>query len=416
MATLEQLNSCVLSAYPVMYQADEAFCLSPSSSLGTTKHWRIKTAAGLYCLHAWPKEDVQVDRLQFVQAVLWQAVQEGAEFVPLPIETSKHKGFVEYDKAFWQLLPWVSGNEGPEFFEPNTFPTLNGEADTERGVGTVEKADDGEWNGDEADEPSRIILENARANSCDLTTIHTPVHTPEYKPEHKMFQVVSAMLALAQFHQAVASFPLPNAQVSTFLGIRDDLAEWEKWISGKLSALYQALRNFAQLSSDAHEVRLAQAGFSLLHHVSRLAGNRMVILSRAARMAAPVQPVVGNACRRHCRFDEDGVCGTLDLTAIAVDSVALDVATLLGSLAENDAMLWQLGLKAYMQHRPLSDDELYLLEAFDRSRPILEGLGYLSRHFLLREKHNRFQVVEMCRRLEKILLRLEGEHRNWKTA
>ena len=235
-------------------------------------------------------------------------------------------------------------------------------------------------------------------------------------PERNMFQVVSAMMSLAQFHQAVAAFPLPNPPLATSAGIRHDLSEWEKWISGKITKLFQALRSVLQLSTDANDLRLAQSGLALLNHVSRLAGNRMVLLSRAARLAAPVQPVLGNACRRHFRFDDDGVCGILDMKEIAVDSVALDVATLLGSLAENDAGLWQLGLKAYTQHRPLSDNELFLLEAFARSRVVLEGLGYLSQHFLLRDRHDRCQALEMGRRLERILLRLDGETRSWKTA
>ncbi len=142
----------------------------------------------------------------------------------------------------------------------------------------------------------------------------------------------------------------------------------------------------------------------------------MALLSRSSRLTSPIQPVIGNACRRHFRFDDDGVCGILDLKEIVVDTVALDIATLLGSLAEADERLWRLGLKAYSQVRPLSDNELLLLEAFDCSRVVLEGLDYLSRHFLLRDTHNRFQVIEMCRRLDKILLRLENENRNWKIA
>lgn len=371
---IEPINRQILSAYPERFHTEDEDIvrLDPSCSLGRCRHWRVRTADENFCLRQWPAGTPKKERLQFVQAVLWHAMCEGIDFIPLPFETRKNKGFVEWDGCYWELLPWIAGVED----ENGSFEEFH-------------------FSDDEF-----LHLENIHAEIGEL----------------KMFQTVSAMMSLAQFHLAVATFPLPNFPMSTSPGIRDELTGWEMWIAGKFSHLFHVLRSSENFSSDRLEIRLAELGLTLLNHAVRESGRSMVLLTRAARLSVPIQPVIANAHRRHLRFDENGVCGILDMKKIAIDGVSLDIASLLGSIAESDPALWNLGIKAYRQLRELSDEELYLIEAFERSRLFLEGLGYLERFFLCNDIDSEYQLREICYRLNRILRRLDDEKRSRNVA
>ena len=352
---IETINRHILSAYSERFHAADVVRLDPSRTLGDCRYWRIETAGEMFCLRQWPKGTPEKERMQFVQAVLWHSVCEGVDFVPLPFETLENKGFVEHENGYWELLPWI---------------------------------------GDE---------EESGATSAEVR-------------EREAFQTVSAMMSLAQFHLAVSTFPLPNFPRSISPGIRNDLAEWEKWITGRFSSLFEILRGTADCPAHRPENRLAEAGLSLLNRAVKSAGNLMVLLTRAARISVPILPTIGNAHRRHLRFDDDGVYGILDLKEITIDGVSRDIATLLASLAGTDPLLWNLGIKAYRQVRPLFDEELFVLEAFDRSRLFLEALGYLERIFLHGDPCNEFQVHEIGHRLDRILSRLDDGNRSRRSA
>jgi Ser/Thr protein kinase RdoA (MazF antagonist) len=60
-------------------------------------------------LRRWPREHPPVSRLQFIQAVLWHVHQEGFRRVPLPLETSRHGGYVTHAGHLWEVAPWMPG-------------------------------------------------------------------------------------------------------------------------------------------------------------------------------------------------------------------------------------------------------------------------------------------------------------------
>lgn len=71
--------------------------------------WRFWSPAGQLCLRRWPQEHPTVERLQFIQAVLWHVHQEGFRKVPLPLEALLHQGYIEHDGHLWELAPWMPG-------------------------------------------------------------------------------------------------------------------------------------------------------------------------------------------------------------------------------------------------------------------------------------------------------------------
>ena len=367
--TPEQIDQLILSAYPIGFQANAVTPLSPTAALGRCRYWMVEADEGTFCLRRWPKEQTNIERLQFIQAVLWHAVCEGIEIVPLPLETRQRKGIVRCQDCFWELMPWIG-----------TIPETSSEFSQ-----------------------SVLFVEGTEKHDWDIFT-------------EESFRIVSAMLALAQFHEAVVSFPLPDPPESFSVGIRRRLSCCQTWTSGRFATLRRALEEVYRLPQNDTESHLARLGLRYIDLVIPLAGTESALLHRATLLPIRVQPVIRNACFRHLRFDEDGVCGMIDFTQLGVDSVALDVATLLGSLADGNADAWAYGLKAYQSIRPLSDTERHLTAAFDVSQTLLEGLEYLDAVFLREEPFTMLQLSEILRRVEHLVARLSKGNRKRRSA
>ena len=81
-----------------------------------------------------------------------------------------------------------------------------------------------------------------------------------------------------------------------------------------------------------------------------------------------------------------------------------DVARLLGSLVGDEPDGWRDGLSAYQTVRTLSESELQLVEAFDRSTVLLAGMNWLRWIYVEgRQFADRNKVLI---RLDRILQRL----------
>ena len=88
-----------------------------------------------------------------------------------------------------------------------------------------------------------------------------------------------------------------------------------------------------------------------------------------------------------------------------VETVATDVARLLGSLEGDNATGWQTGLAAYGSIRPLDDRELRLATAIDRGNVVLSGTLWLQ--WLSVEGRTFDDVGAIATRIRRGLARLE---------
>lgn len=382
--TTDQLNQYVLSAYPEGFWADDVFPLDRLPSLDRSRHWKVRSPDGIFCLRRRPVGQPTLEQLQFQQAVLWHVVCEGIDFVPLPFETTDHRGFVPFENAFWELLPWIAGTEAldGEYFLPDCFPALDGE--------------------------------RFETTPSESAIVPTPTLSESF--ELHRFQMVAAMMSLAQFHLAASTFPLPNGPLAVSPKACSDKKRWEGWISGRFARLFRVLTEKRRSGLTATESRLVETGWEFLNSAVTYSGSAMVLLSRASRLPVPIQPVIGNCCFRHLRFDDEGLCGMIDFKAIGIDGAASDVASLLASMAREDAALWNFGLKAYQAVRPLSDHEIFLVRAFDLPSIFLEGLDYLAGVFLHHAVYAESQLGEITRRLAEWNRRLEYESRDRRPA
>ncbi|MEX2187939.1 MAG: phosphotransferase, partial [Pirellulales bacterium] len=110
------------------------------------------------------------------------------------------------------------------------------------------------------------------------------------------------------------------------------------------------------------------------------------LLDEAASFQVALQPCLRDVWSDHILFSGDDVTGIVDLGAMRIESVAADVARLLGSMVGDDAALWQSGLASYEAVRPFDAQERRLAVAIDRGNVVLSGMLWL-RWLLIDERH-----------------------------
>jgi len=100
-----------------------------------------------------------------------------------------------------------------------------------------------------------------------------------------------------------------------------------------------------------------------------------------------LQPCIRDIHSQHVLFHQSRVSGIIDFGAMNNDTVATDVARLLGSLAGDDQQSWQVGMAAYQDTRPLTEIEQRFVHCFDGANVLLSPLNWLrwliveGRHF-----------------------------------
>jgi Ser/Thr protein kinase RdoA (MazF antagonist) len=179
----------------------------------------------------------------------------------------------------------------------------------------------------------------------------------------------AAMMALAQFHRAAASFPLDVDEATPSPGIAERTQQFRELVARGHARLRKAVTD----TPTAHDV----AAWRLLH-LFLLACPRVEMLLEKASFPAPLQPCIRDVRRDSILFDGDAVSGVLDFGAMRGEHVTADVARLLGSLVEDDPVGWALGLSAYSSLRPLSESDALLITAFDASGVLLGGMNWLT--------------------------------------
>ncbi|MGO8752849.1 MAG: phosphotransferase enzyme family protein [Thermoguttaceae bacterium] len=209
----------------------------------------------------------------------------------------------------------------------------------------------------------------------------------------------AALTALANFHRAAASFPMSAApSTGRSPGIGHRTAQLRHWMGGELAALERSLE-------PAVWPELFSVAKAILALVPTVAPRVLGVLEKASPWETPLQPCLGDIWHGHVLFQGDRVTGLVDFGSVRVESVAVDVARLLGSMAVDDKPSWQSGIDAYQSIRPLSPTEVWLVEAFDRSTVVMSGLNWID--WIYRERRTFPDRESIVARLKEILLRLQ---------
>jgi homoserine kinase type II len=207
----------------------------------------------------------------------------------------------------------------------------------------------------------------------------------------------AAMTILARFHQAASSFPLPHAGSMPSPGIAKRYEKLRDLLAG-------GARQIASAVTVGDWPELAPRAAQLLSFFVAMAESVNAELVEACKLEVAIQPCIRDVWHDHVLFEGPEVSGLVDFGAMRPESVAGDVARLLGSLVGDRPDGWSSGIAAYESIRRLEANELRLVRAFDRSTMLMSGLEWLAwiyidgRHF-----ENRTAVLA---RIDDILARL----------
>ncbi len=181
-------------------------------------------------------------------------------------------------------------------------------------------------------------------------------------------RLAAAVQAVATFHRATESIVRPHA--------------------GRTGPAPSVLDRLHQLQADRHQqwrsVIDARHGAAIASICQRILDHSAGWLDACERQLAPfadcpvpLQPCLRDIWHDHILFIGAKVSGIIDYGAARVDTVATDLARLLGSLVPADPIGWQLGLQSYEQIRPLSPTERSLIGPLERASAVLAGHNWI---------------------------------------
>lgn len=219
----------------------------------------------------------------------------------------------------------------------------------------------------------------------------------DYRQEPSAERLAAALTALAEFHQAAATFPVSGDRgPSPGIAVRRRLlAEWR---AGQAERLGAAVR-------PGRWPELAERAVKVLGHFRALSGAVAEELDRAAGLEVPLTVCMRDVWHDHVLFVGAKIGGLVDFGSMDVDNPATDVARLLGSLVGDDPEQWRIGLAAFEQVRPLGGPERILLRCFDRSTVLMAGLNWLK--WVYSDQREFDDPRAVVRRIDEILVRLE---------
>lgn len=217
-------------------------------------------------------------------------------------------------------------------------------------------------------------------------------------------RLAAAMHCLARFHLAAATFDAAGPEVKWYFtgfapsrGLAERLGHIARWNTAECLAL----RGLAE-KCDWKPLRpLAREILDLYEHAAPAVAARLRLGSETP---VPLQPCLRDVWHDHVLFTGDVVTGLIDAHACRSDTIATDLARLLGSLVGDDRQAWETALQAYQELRPLAINERGLIELFDSSGTLLNGMTWL--HSCLRLKHRFSHPQRILDRLDQILKRL----------
>jgi len=189
-------------------------------------------------------------------------------------------------------------------------------------------------------------------------------------PPHRE-KLSAALIALAEFHRAVSSFPARDARRAVSPGIVLRQQRLDRLANGGAARLAAAIRP---------EVwpEMEQRAWQLLEHFDRLAPSVARQLQVAAGLVVELKPCLRDIWSDHVLFVSTRVSGIIDFGAMRYETVAAAVGRLLGSMAGSDREAWFTGLAAFESVYSLSREERTLVAAFDQSGLLMSGLNWIE--------------------------------------
>lgn len=211
-----------------------------------------------------------------------------------------------------------------------------------------------------------------------------------HEPSEK--KLAAAVRALADFHSTVKRWssgprlvPAIADRIDALNQHADSLRNYTSAIGGFTGELVEICRE--TLAAATSQVRRWQRA------LSEVAGAKSILI-----------PCIRDLWHDHVLYTEDRVTGLIDFGSMRLDSIATDIARLVGSLVGSDERLWRVAMDVYRSAGQLLDDDAGLIGVIDGSSQCIAGLNWVR--WLFVEKRRFENQTLVCDRLKRILHRL----------
>lgn len=354
----------VLLHFPPDCRPQSSEPLGAAGGFSGAQFWRQDTPRGRLCLRCWPPEHPSVERLRFIHGVLGHVAQAGFTKLPLPIRATDGTSYVESSGRLWQLEPWIEG-----------------EADFRR-------------------RPTRGRLAAALEALAEFHAAAATFDTPDALAGRAEIEPLGNL-------DLAPPGPLPGGALLPPVGPAPAIVERRRQLARRLGGEAAVLRSaVAADRTDSGLGSLVPLARSVLEALPRIGPALHDELAAVESLRVPLIPAIRDIWHDHVLFAGDRVVGLVDFGALRVDTVAADVARLLGSLVGDDRVLRNEGLTAYTSVRPLSGSEQRLIDPLDQSGVLLGGLNWID--WLFVERRQFADMERVAQRLRQIVARLES--------
>ena len=193
-------------------------------------------------------------------------------------------------------------------------------------------------------------------------------------------KLTAALRGLAEWHRGAATFRPGDAHRRWFAryaaaaspGIAERLQLILDWNAPRIDKTTESVRRVPW-------PEFREAALPLLAAFQKCAPAIADELRLASGIRYQLQPCLRDVWHDHLLFVGDEVTGIIDPSACSSETVATDIARLVGSLVGDDRGGWEIAVVAYQTIRPLTVDELAAIELFDRSGVLLSGMTWVRR-------------------------------------
>ena len=185
-------------------------------------------------------------------------------------------------------------------------------------------------------------------------------------------KLASAMASLAEFHAAAKSYSFSGngPAEGPSPGLKQRLAILHSLHEGGLDRLWKATRS-------AESTELRELALELLENIGASLEGVLKYLQQIVEVPLPLQWCLRDVRHDHLLFTGSRVTGLIDFGAVAVDSVAGDVARLIGSMVNDRADHWHIAIQGYHKCRSLSGDELRAVAGFDEGGALCSAANWV---------------------------------------
>lgn len=376
--SLSRTHLDILCNYHDDYVAQSVEWLGSAGGYSGSMFWRVRGKKGTFCLRRWAKDYPDLERLEFIHAVLWHADQEGFRKLPVPVETLEHMSYVEEDGHFWQLEPWIPGKAD---FRHNSSLNRLVRAMTELA------------------EFHNAVRSFPIAKECGITPVLQ-------SHEAALLQWTDDFCDQLERRIRIQSQPLPE------LKSRDprvlfisDLSDSDSFRRNEQRYIGNSV-TISIPSRSNQEKRLEEVALRILNATRKMRSSLLAQVVRCSNYSMQFQPCIHDIHLGHTFFDGDLFTGFVDFGAMDVDNVSVDVARLLESLTAGDPALWVAGLTAYQSVRGLTLEERETVQVYRKTFAAVTAMRWLN--YIFSQNNPVCCSLHLIQKLERLADELEA--------